>query len=323
MRVQRSLWLALGAVVWLACGGGGAWDVAALAAQNPALGREAARRLGEATPYLLPLHGQLTLFLCRWRLTDPLLVSLPSDASPRERALLDRALRAWQQALPELRFEQVLAGAPAQLEIRFDADDPSRTATTAAECGVAVGAQGQPAQLDAGLVKAHVALRRAALDWRDDVQLLSDEELLGSALHELGHALGYQGHARHGLTVMLRSVDDVRRAGRRLLAGAPFADMALAALYSVPSGSVVGRLQLGAARTGELDRLAALAQRGRFAGPYVRVGDESARIVWRGPDGAAFGFFLPRVREVLREPERLELLPTAGTLALLRSEAPH
>lgn len=321
MRMRRACWLALGVAVAWACASSQGWDVTALSDRNPGLARSAARHLGETTPYLLPLRGRLTLFLCRWQDPTPLVVSLPPDATAGEQALLERALDGWRQALPALRFELARGDVPAQIEIRFDADDPERTATTAADCRVDLALESSSLQIDAALVKARVALRRVALDWRGHVQVLSEEELLGSALHELGHALGYQGHARRGATVMLRSVDSVRAAGRRLLSGEAFADAALAALYSVPSGSVLGSLPLDAARTASFDRLAELARRAPWAGPYVRVGDESARVVWRDGAGAVFGFFVPRVREVLRQPDRLVALPIPGTLARLRDDA--
>jgi len=320
MRARCTAWLALAVAVGWACAASRGFDLQALVERNPGLARESARRLGETMPYVLPLGDRLTLFLCRWRDAAPVRVSLPPDASPRERALLERALEGWRQALPALQLAPAREGVPAQIEIRFDAEDPERTATTAADCRIGLAPEGSPTQLDAGLVEARIALRRAALDWRGHEQALSDEELLGSALHELGHALGYQGHARRGATVMLRSVDAVRLAGRRRLAGAPFADAALAGLYGVPSGSVIECLALPRARTADIDRLAVLARRRAWMGPILRVGDESARIAWRNGAGAELGFFIPRVGEVLRDPDRLVALPFPGTSIRLGAE---
>jgi len=303
------------AAAWLGCGGG-AWDLAALEARHPALAAAGAHPLGDATPYLLPRGGELTLFLCRWERARPLRVSLPPDASPRERRLLGHSLRAWREALPGVAFERVEGAGEADIEMRFETPDPERTAATAAECAVHLEAQGDETQLAAQLVAARVALRRANRDWRGREIILSDAELLGSALHEMGHALGFQGHARRGATVMLRSVDEVRFTARRLLSGAPFADAALAALYRVPSGSVVARIELSAEHTAPLDRLEAIARRIRLSGPLVRVGDRSALIAWRGASDVDYGFFVPRVHEVLRDPQRMILVPTASIAAL-------
>jgi len=315
VRLGSPLLLALGTVVALGCGG--AWDVAALEAHNPPLRAAGAHRLGDATPYLLPLEDELTLLLCRWGTERPLRTSLPPRATPRERRLLKRALRAWEDTVPGVRFAVGVPASEADLVIRFETPSPERSAQTAAECGVDLDAPRDEQRLPARLVSARVALRRTHRNWRDQEVELTDEELLGSALHELGHALGFQGHARRGRTVMVRSLDDVRLAARRLLAGKPFRDATVAALYRVPSGSVVGRHSLPVGRTALLDRLRATAPRHGLAGPILRVGDQAARIAWLGPRGTEYAFFVDRVEEVLRDPSRLILVPSAPTRTLL------
>ncbi len=139
---------------------------------------------------------------------------------------------------------------------------------------------------------------------------LSPAELAGSALHELGHALGFQGHVRIGSSVMRRQVDEARRAGRRLLAGAVFSDPALSALYAVPSGSVVGRLALPHGRTRPVDRLLALARAGALVGPIARMGDLEGQILFRSEGGAAYAIWLRGVAAALAgHPEAFEVLP--------------
>ena len=317
MGAGRLSLLALGALTALGCGG--AWDVGALEARNPALRAAGTQRLGDAIPYLLPLDGELTLFLCRWETERALRVSLPPDATARERRLLERALRAWQGAVPDLRLEAIGAGSSAELAIRFDAPGPARAAQTGAECGVDLDAPRRGARLTARLASARVELRRTQRNWRDQEVALSDEELLGSALHELGHALGFQGHARRGPTVMVRSLEEVRRAARHVLAGEPFADATVAALYRVPSGSVVGRRALPAGRTAPLDRLRAIAQQRGLAGPYVRVGDRAARIAWHDARGTPYAFSVPQLNELLSDASGLILVPSADTAALLET----
>jgi hypothetical protein len=315
--------LALLAVGPSALGCGGSWDVGALEERHPPLAAAAVHRLGDATPYLLPLHGELTLFLCRWRTERALRVSLPANAAPAERALLERALSAWESALPGVAFERVAAPAEAEIEIALGTPAAVRTAETGADCAVDLGAAREPRALSAQLVAAHVRLRRSERDWRGRQVALTDEQLLGSALHELGHALGFQGHARRGHTVMLRSVDEVRLAARRLLGGEPFRDAAVAALYRVPSGVVVDRRTLPEGRTEEIDLLRVAARERHLAGPVVRVGDRGARITWHGADGRAYGFFVPRVGELLRDAGSLALEPGASAAALLeRIRAP-
>lgn len=314
MGARRWLAVLVGGGVALACGGG--WDVEALEARYPSLAAAGSHRLGDATPYLLPLDDELTLFLCRWRAEFPLRVALPSAATPAERALLERALSAWESAVAGLAFERVASASDAEIEIHFGTPDSRRSAETGADCAVDLEVAWGGAVLAAHLVAAHVALRRSETDWRGREIALNEEELLGSALHEMGHALGFQGHARRGRTIMVRSVDDVRLAARRLLAGEPFRDAAVAALYRVPSGSVVGRRALPAGRTDPLDRLRSTARAIRLAGPVVRVGDRGARIAWHGASGVPYGFFVPQLRDVLRDSSDLILVPTASVTAL-------
>lgn len=312
----RSLSL-IALVATAALGCGGRWDVGALEARTPSLRAAGAHRLGDATPYLLPLADELAFFLCRWETEQTLRVSLPPDAGARERRLLEWALRAWQGAIPELRFAVVDAAAGADLAVRFATPAPDRTAQTGAECQVDLDAVRRSARLSARIASARVELRRTELDWRGQERALDDEELLGSALHELGHALGFQGHARRGRTVMVRSLEDVRRAARRVLAGEPFSDATVAALYRVPSGSVVDRRALPVGRTAPLDRLRAVARQRAFAGPYLRVGDRAARIAWLDAQGTPYAFSVPDVEEVLRDTRRMRLVSNANSAALL------
>jgi hypothetical protein len=152
---------------------------------------------------------------------------------------------------------------------------------------------------------------------------LSPEELLGSAVHELGHALGFQGHVRRGGSVMVRNVEAVRRVGRRLLAGEPFEDATLAALYRSPSGVVVRRVPLPAGRTAPIDRLAALGAARGFRGPGIRVGDRGARIAWWDGAGRRLAVYLPELPETLSDPRRLRLEPGPRAAAWLRAERPR
>jgi hypothetical protein len=309
------------AVAACALGCAGVWDVDALEARHPPLAAARAHRLGDATPYLLPRDAQLTLFLCRWPGERALRVALPSDAAPAERALLERALSAWQDALPGVAFAPAAGSSEADIEIAFGAPASARTAETAADCAVEPDAGEGAGILAARLVSAQVRLRRAERDWRGREIALTDEQLLGSALHELGHALGFQGHVRRGRSVMLVSTEEVRLAARRVLGGEPLWEPSVAALYRVPSGVVVGRRELPAGRTDEIDRMRAAARQRELAGPFVRVGDRSARIGWRGAGGREYSFFVPRLAETLRDTDRFALEAGASAAALLAGEA--
>ena len=172
--------------------------------------------------------------------------------------------------------------------------------------------------MPARLTGASIQLRRVTQDHLGREISLTLEEVVGTALHELGHALGYSGHASSGRTVMVRSIDDVRRAGRRLLAGEAFSDPTLRALYRVPSGTIVGRANLRAAASREIDAFLSLAPKLGLSGPFVNVGDDLARIAWKKPDGRDFPFLIFDPREVIQKPKRLFIRPVPRTRALLR-----
>jgi hypothetical protein len=271
-------------------------------------------RLGDLVPYALPVSGELLWFLCRFDGPEPIRVALPPDASADERARLELALHAWEQALG-LRFQQA---SPAQIEIRYAPDDAVFAATTEADCRVedVAGIRREADRLPARLVHAEVELRRAQLDVRGHRVSLDDAQQLGAALHELGHALGFPGHARRGDTVMVRTVESVRDAGRGVLAGRPFRDDTLAALYRVASGSVVARSALPAGRSAPVDRLAALSLRAGDGSLLVRAGDRTERIAFVDAEGSALRVFVRDPGEALRDPTRLRLAadpPLIGT----------
>jgi len=311
----------LGLIALTGCGG--LWDVGALERRVPALAARGAGALGDAVPYPLPLAGRLTLFLCRWVPDSALSVSLPPDASAHERSLLELALDAWQQTSIGIAFEIAKKGASGHdIEIRFSERESAYTATTGAECAIDPDSGESDDVLRAEIVFARISLRRSDRDALGRRVPLRDEEILGSALHELGHALGYQGHARRGTTVMWSSVDHVRRTGRRVLEGRGFQDTALEALYRVPSGVVVGRSDLPAGRTDRIDRLRALAPQLGLTGPFVRVGDHAARISWLDAEGVGHGFLVEDLREALAKPESLSLAADGLALGLEESRRP-
>jgi len=288
--------------------------VDALAARHPELAALPDQRLGDATPYALPLAGELIWFLCRFDTRSAIRVALPREASEAELARLRLALRAWEQALG-VRFEEA---EPAQIEIEFTPDDAEFAAVTEAECRVdgAAGAAGAGARLEAGLARARVSLRRAQIDARGHHIQVDEAQQVGAALHELGHALGFQGHAARGDTVMVRTVETVRDVGARVLAGRAFRDDTLAALYRVDSGVVVARASLPAGRSGPVDRLAALAAREGDGSLLVRSGDRSGRVAFVDPAGSTLRVFLRHLPESLRDPTRLELAADPAVLAL-------
>jgi hypothetical protein len=267
-------------------------------------------------PYALPVDGRLTWLLCRWPDGEPIPVALPGEAGEAEAAALEAALAAWERTLG-VRFERraagqlagELAGLPKTgIEIELREALPAFAANTVAECAVDPAAlapeAGPPkARLPARIVYASVHLARG------------DPRLAGAALHELGHALGFQGHAGRGPTAMVTATRSVRERGERALAGEALEDAALEALYAVPSGRVLARGPLPAGRTAALDALLARARLEGWRGPWLRLGDDEGRIAWldpRDPQGRWLGFRLGRLAVARRDAAALEIEPDPG-----------
>lgn len=323
-RVARGALRAAGLAAWaaLACTAG-PWDLGALEQRQPALAAISQHRLGDATPYLLPTRGTAVFFLCRWPDGEAIPVSLPPDATADERAVLEAVLAAWEGAGLGVRFARGAAPGTG-IELRFIDPEAGATSTryaanTITDCAVAPaafdGVVGDT--LPAHLVFASIYLWRGGFDAIGRPVPHSQAEFAGSALHELGHALGYQGHAALGRTVMVKELDAARRAGQRVLAGRPLTDATLRALYAVPSGTVVKQVAVPVRRSERVDALRRVAAERGFAGPWVRVGDVDGQIAWRDGADAEYALRIFDVRKVLRDPATFELWPTVPTLELL------
>ena len=242
------------------------------------------------------------------------------------------ALGAWEGAGLGIRFaiaEPLARG----IEIRFapgaetesqPQPETPQAGITFADCAVDPEALTSPPGpvLPARIVFATVWLHRDGRDMLGRRVAHTPEELIGTALHELGHALGFQGHPRRGDTVMNASVDSVRRIGRRVKAGTHFTDTTLRALYSVSSGAVVRQVTVSPGRTAPVDRMASAARRLALSGPILRVGDRAARLDWRDSGGRVYPLLILGIPELLRAPETLRVHALRSTAGLLSSAFP-
>jgi hypothetical protein len=248
---------------------------------------------------------------------------LPPDASVAERGGIESVLEAWEEAGLGVRFE---TGAPAGvgIEIRFiDPDDAKRRTTyagnTLTDCALGPGvfdAAGEDV-LPAELVFASILLWRSGFDSIGRPVAYDESVLVGNALHEFGHALGFQGHVSVGKSVMVRETDVSRRAGVSRMKGQAFTDATLRALYALPSGLVVARRRVPPHQTARVDRLGAIARERGFTGPLARVGDQNGQISWLGLSGERFALRVFGVRGVLTGEKMLYVETTRASLELL------
>jgi hypothetical protein len=317
----------LGAALLLAACAPPLWDVGPLEAREPGLRAVADHRLGDATPYLLPVDDTLVLFLCRWEAREPIPVSLPDEATSLQRDAIELALAAWEGAGLGVRFARGAApGAGIELRIvegEASGAGPGRIASSVADCALDPRRIRGEGPLPARMVSARIELSAAGRDRLGRPLALEPAQLVGAVLHELGHALGFQGHVRRGESVMRLQTAQTRRAGRRLLAGERFSDPTLRALYRAPSGSLVGRLRVPAGHTRPVDALLALARAGELAGPVARMGDLEGQILFRDAEGAAYGIWLRQVGAALAgRPQALELVPGPRALQRLSLRSP-
>lgn len=264
--------------------------------------------LAGITPFVWPRAGQLTLMTCRFEPRLPIGFLL-EDATREEQTAAELALRAWEDAGLGLRFLAAPAE-HAQLTIAFR-DGPLARASgkpaagrTIADCKLA----GERAELAA----ARVELARGVPAPRGGVRSPSREELLGTLVHELGHALGWSGHARRGDPALDAAPEVLRRTGAALLAGGSLDSPALRALYAMPSGEALARVAVTPAQTQLVDRLARLAAAHALDGPFLRTGDVAARVFWRDShSGAEYGLQILDPARLLRAPESLRVAPEA------------
>jgi hypothetical protein len=294
-----------------------------LAARFPELGAGGAERLAELTPYLWPHRGELIWFTCRFDPGLPVPVGVREGASAQEVAALDAALGALERSALGVRFARVPPHEAAIVVEFVDGDAPSAagegTANTVADCRLApasLAARGPV--LEAELAGASIVFGRGGVkDALGRARTLTPEERTGALLHELGHALGFQGHVRRRESVMGGGLEGRRNAGRAALEGRALDDPALAALYALPSGTVLARAPVSPARTQLVDRMQRVAEQESLAGPFARVGDEVARIFWRDAQGVEYGLQVGGLEGVLREAGDVVVLPESRTRRVL------
>jgi hypothetical protein len=204
-----------------------------------------------------------------------------------------------------------------------DENGPTGLGDTLSECDVSSASADGRRGPRGELTGAEIRMRRARVDMRGRVQPATEAEWIGALMHELGHALGFAGHAASGDSILVQDESKLRRAGRRALEGQSEPDTTLEALYRVRPGSVLGMRSLRAGGRVWIDAMRATEARQREAGirrvaTRASVGDREARVVWRNSDGLELVMRFPFWSRDLRRGGELSSLPNAATRRILR-----
>lgn len=169
---------------------------------------------------------------------------------------------------------------------------------------------------------AEIRMRRSAIDPAGRLQMADDDAWSGALLHELGHALGFAGHAATGRSTLVRDEHVLRRIGRRVLAGGGVSDPTLEALHHLRPGEPLGERPLGGSADLVL-RLLETLDRERVAAGNPRiavvasVGDREARWSIRYADGSRLGLRFPGWAMRLRSGGVILVWPDRETLAAI------
>ena len=300
------LWLPLACVP-----GRGGWEASVLPLP---LEEGAALDLGRLTdglPDFLPEADGLSLFLCRWSTEEPIPVRLASGALASERRLWEIALRAWESAGLGISFSTEEAPAYSGIHMAFPTGSQTRprgTGDALADCRV-TGPGRDGGAVEAHLTWASIHLNRSLVSWKGARVPLGEDEMLGAMLHELGHALGFSGHARSGHSIMVADKTEVKQIARRVREGGSLPAPELVALYRLESGVRVGGVSLSSGEALQFQDLEAQALQAGMRGPYSRVGDRQAEFFYRGEHTERIGVRVENYLAVLGRKESPVLVP--------------
>lgn len=331
----------------------GAFDLRALEAsvESGALSgaREGWARLGEISPYPRWSEAGLDLVLCRFEGGRPQVVVLTEglgEEAPWARLVIsamDVGLSAVQlQSVQPLASTPVSKPGQAQ-SARLDRRPQIRVVAVASPRVAGAGEDAPPqeprpgprglgdtlatcetrppsvrgASTQATLVDVEIRMRRGLWNVVDVWTAVAPEEWAGAFAHELGHALGFQGHIRKARSLLGRDQDVLRRAGRAALAGEALAVPALEGLYALESGHRLDKRAVSPGTERWRARVeAALVD--RDVRHLSRVGDSAAELVWVLTDGKRLAMRFPAWRKQLETGEAIIGLPTNDTRAWLR-----
>jgi hypothetical protein len=303
----------------------GGWDVEGLLEAEPELTSIPDQRFGDMTPFPALVDGRLMLVACRYAGGNQSVLVLSSATGP-QREWTSLVIDAVDQAIPgvELEVSLVLASdsnSDRRIEIRpiadFDAEVPKGMGDTLSECDVSRKPDSD-SSVTGGLTRSVIRLREVVRDREGQIRSTTDVEWVAALLHELGHALGFSGHAAVGDSLVVLDENRLRRFAKKVLAKEPIPAPNLTALYSVEPGVVLGEAVVmpeGRRAIDAVERLVADRDQRlqRVAGPLASAGDQAARIVWRWAGGIEAELRFPSWRHEIRKGDPITVLPDIMT----------
>lgn len=317
----------------------GGWDVSRLsdrsAVQGPLPGGE---RLGDMTPFPAWVAGRLELVACRWpsgggTSEETLVVRGRVDAM--QEPWLDAAITAVDRSVDAVQLLRLpgdartrplpVATIGIEAVARGASQGPVGAADTLVSCDVGSVGDGS-GRVRGELVRAQIRIRSSSTDVVGKTRSLQADEWVGALMHEIGHALGFQGHVARGRSILVRERHALRMTGRRALEGRPIDVGPLRALYALEPGRPLGTRPLTDRSRRWLQdverRLGDLEQRGvAIEGPHASVGDRDAFLEWRAGDRRV-RILLPQWSHRLREGMPIVAWPDRSTLAWLTDPEP-
>ena len=286
----------------------GGWDSASFVALHPEIAEIRGQRIGDLTPYPAIVDGQVAMVTCRFVAEGrPIPIAVSGEGWPATWG--ERALEAVDAAVSAVEFDRrsLPLDSPG-IHIRSLAaaggTGPAGLADTRAECDVGAEPSGET-DVRGRLVHAEVRIRRRVLGTWALERAATAEGWVGAMLHELGHALGFQGHAAVGDSLVQLEQSRLRALGRRVLAGGSVPAPNVRALYAVAPGTRLGVATLSASAEAVVAAaVREISARTSTSGPPIAsrsvVGDRHARLAWRWRDGTSLVLRFPNWSESLR-----------------------
>jgi hypothetical protein len=194
-----------------------------------------------------------------------------------------------------------------------EAEVPYGMADTLSECDVSRTRDSRNL-IRGTLTRSEIRIRRLLRDQLGRARPATEAEWIGALMHELGHALGFAGHADVGDSLVLLEESRLRALGRRALEGEPVPAPNLTALYSLAPGRIVHEAKVSAQGLEWMEAVEVLvadrnARLGAATGPFASTGDQAARLVWRWAGGLRVELRFPFWRREIEQGHPITVLP--------------